>query len=176
MQKEKNSIIRFAMQAGLGLGGFWVFKYIFIIASSQYPALSFVNSFLSFVTPLLLLFYLIKFKIETADNKLKYWQGVKLGIVLFLFASVIESVIVAAHIVWIDQTFIATINEQKINLAQSLGFNDTIMEELKRQTSFSPIVFIFNQLLNNLFIGFILSLILTPVASRVTINIKHLDR
>ena len=176
MQKEKNSMIRFAMHAGLGLGGFWVFKYIFIIASSQYHALGIVNTLLSFATPLLLFFYLIKFKSETADNKLKYWQGVRLGVVLFLFASIIESVIVTAHIVWIDQTYIATINEQKIELAQSLGFNDTIMDELKKQTSFSPFVFIFNQLINNLFIGFILSLILTPVASKVTINIKDLDR
>lgn len=176
MQKEKNSMTRFAMQAGLGLGGFWVFKYIFIIASSQYPALGYVNTFLSFLTPLLLLSYLIKFKSETTDNKLKYWQGVRVGILLFLFASVIESAIVIAHIVWIDPVFIATINEQKIELAQSLGFSDTIMEELKKQNSFSPFIFIFNQLINNLFIGFILSLILTPVASRINVDIKNLNR
>lgn len=53
MQKEKNSVISFAMQAGLGLGAFWVFKYIFIIASTQYSALGYVNTFLSFITPTL---------------------------------------------------------------------------------------------------------------------------
>ncbi len=176
MQKDKNSTIQFAMQAGLGLGGFWVFKYIFKIASTQYPALGLVNTFLSFLTPLFLLFYLIRFKSETVDNKLKYWQGVRTGVLLFLFASIIEAVIVIAHIVWIDPTFIATINEQKIELAQALGFSDTIMEEFKKQNSLSPFIFIFNQLLNNVFIGFIFSLILTPVASKISINIKNLDR
>lgn len=176
MQKERNSITSFAMQAGLGLGGFWVFKYIFIIAASQYPALAYVNTFLSFLTPLLLLFYLIKFKNETEDNKLDYWKGVRLGIMMFLFASIIESVIVIVHIVWIDPTFISTINEQKIEFAQSLGFSDSLMEELKKQNSFSPYVFVANQILNNVFIGFILSLILSPVASKIDVKTNHINK
>ena len=176
MQKERNSVTSFAMQAGLGLGGFWVFKYIFIIAATQYLALGYINTFLSFLTPLLLLFYLIKFKNETDDNKLSYWKGVRLGIMVFLFASIIESVIVIVHVVWIDQTFISTINQQKIELAQALGFSDTLMEELKKQTSLSPFVFVINQILNNVFIGFILSLILSPVASRIDVKIKNISK
>ncbi|MGV8963779.1 MAG: DUF4199 domain-containing protein [Candidatus Saccharimonadaceae bacterium] len=170
MHKEKNSMVNFAMQAGLALGGFWVFKYIFIIASSQYPALGYVNTFLSIMTPVILLFYLIKFKNETVDNKIGYWQGVKLGGMLFLFASLIESIIIIAHIVWIDPTYISTINQQMIELAQSLNFNVKLMDEVKRQSSFSPMVFILKQLSNNVFIGFILSLMLTPVSSRININ------
>ena len=176
MQKDRNSLISFAMQAGLGLGGFWIFKYIFIIASAQYSALGYVNTFLSFLTPLLLLIYLIKFKNETEDSKLAYWKGVRIGVMVFLFASIIESVIVIAHIMWIDPTFISIINEQKIDLAQSLGFSDNLMDELKKQTSFSPFVFVINQIINNVFIGFILSLILTPVASKVDINIRNIDK
>lgn len=176
MQKERNSITNFAMQAGLGLGAFWIFKYIFIIASSQYSALGYVNTFLSFITPLYLLFYLIKFKNETADNKLSYWKGVRVGIMVFLFASIIESVIVIVHVVWIDPAFISIINQQKIDLAQSLGFSDTLMEELKKQTSFSPSKFVFDQLLNNMFIGFLLSLILAPVASRIDVSTKRFDK
>lgn len=176
MQKEKNSMTSFAMQAGLGLGGFWVFKYIFIIAASQYPALAYINTFLSFFTPVVLLFYLIKFKNETEDNKLRYWKGVRVGIMIFLFASIIESVIVIFHVMWIDPTFISIINQQKIELAQALGFNDTLMEELKKQNSFSPFVFVINQILNNVFIGFILSLLLTPVASKIDVSIKNLKK
>ena len=170
MQKEKNSMVNFTMQAGLALGGFWAFKYIFIIGASQYPALGFVNTFLSIMTPVILLFYLIKFKNETEDNKIGYWQGVKVGTMLFLFASLIEAVIIIVHIVWIDPTYISTINQQMLELAQSLDFNDKLMDEVKRQSSFSPIAFIFKQLLNNVFIGFLLSLILTPVASKISLN------
>lgn len=176
MHKERISVTSFAMQAGLGLGGFWVFKYMFIIGASQYPALGLLNTFLGFLTPLLLLFYLIKFKNETDDNKLGYWKGVRVGIMIFLFASIIESVIVLVHIIMIDPTFISTINEQKIEFAQALGFNDTLMEELKNQTSFSPFVFVMNQILNNVFIGFILSLILTPVASKIDVRVKKINK
>lgn len=176
MQKEKISITNFAMQAGLGLGAFWIFKYIFIIASSQYSVLGYVNTFLSFITPLFLLFYLIKFKNEATDSKLSYWKGVRVGIMVFLFASIIESAIVIVHIVWIDPAFISTINQQKIDFAQSLGFSDTLMEELNKQTSLSPFKFIVDQLLNNMFIGFILSLVLTPVASRIDLSIKRFDK
>ena len=176
MKQNRISLTSFAMQAGLGLGGFWVFKYIFIIAAAQYPALAYINTFLSFLTPLLLLFYFIKLKNEADNSKLAYWKGVRLGILIFLFASFIESVIVIVHIMWIDPTFISIINQQKLDLAQSLGFSETLMEELKKQTSFSPFVFVINQILNNVFIGFILSLIITPVASKIDNNIRNIDK
>ena len=118
----------------------------------------------------------IKFKNETDDGKIAYWKGVRIGVMIFLFASIIESVIVIAHIMWIDPTFISVINDQKIELAQSLGFSDNLMEELKKQTSFSPFVFVINQILNNVFIGFILSLLITPVASKIDINIRNIDK
>jgi len=175
MQKEKNSVTKFAMQAGLGLGGFWIFKYLFVIGASRYPALEYINTFLSFFTPLLLLFYLILFKNLAADHKLNYWKGVKVGLVLFFFASIIESAIVIVHVVWIDPAFISTVNEQTILLGQSLDFNDTMMDELKKQSSFSPIVYVFRQLMSNVLIGFILSLLLSPVASRINIDIKNLN-
>lgn len=163
------------MQAGFGLGGFWVFKYLFVIGASEYPALDYVNIFLSFFTPLLLLFYLIRFKIHEVNKELKYWRGVKTGVLLFFFASIIESVIVIAHIVWIDPTYMSTINQQTLELAQSMDFNDAMMEELKNQSSYSPIFFIFRQLMSNMLIGFILSLILTPLAQKINIDIKNLN-
>ena len=175
MEKEKNSMISFAMQAGFGLGGFWVFKYLFVIGATSYPALGFVNSFLIFLTPLLLLFYLIQYKNISPDKKLNYWNGVKLSIVLFFFASIIESVIVIAHVVWIDPGYISIINQQTIELAQSLNLNESMMDELKRQSSLSPYIYAFRHLMSNVFIGFILSLFLSPFASKINIDIKKLN-
>ena len=176
MKKEENSITKYAMQAGFGLGGFWIFKYLFVIGATQYPSLDYVNSFLSFFTPLLLLIYLIRFKNMTADKKLKYWSGVRLGVILFFFASIIESVIVIAHIVWIDPAYISIVNQKTIELGQALGFNDTLMDELKRQSTFAPIVFVFKQLMSNVFIGLILSLLITPAASRINLETKNLEK
>lgn len=164
------------MQAGFGLGGFWVFKYLFIIGSTKYPTLEFVNGFLIFFTPLLLLFYLIQYKNSKADNRLKYWEGVRFGITLFFFASIIESVMVFIHVTNIDPTYISRVTEETIEMAQSLNFSDTMMEELKKQSSFSPFTYIFRQIMSNVFIGFILSLIISPLASRININIKTLNK
>ena len=176
MQKVKSSMSSFAMQAGLGLGGFWVFKYLLVIGATQYPALEFANTFLSFLTPLLLLFYLIQYKNVTPDNNLKYWSGVKLGVMLFFFASIIEAVIVIAHVVWIDPAYISMVNQQTIELGQSLNFSETMMDELKRQSSYSPVQFAFRQLMSNVFFGFILSLLLSPIASRINLDIKNLNK
>ena len=176
MKKNKNSVISFAMQAGFGLGGFWVFKYLFIMGATKYPTLEFVNGFLIFFTPLLLLFYLIQYKNLKPDSTLKYWEGVRFGITLFFFASVIESVMVFIHVTTIDPSYISRVTEQTIEMAQALDFNDSMMDELKRQSSFSPVIYIFRQIMSNVFIGFILSLILSPVASRININIKKLNK
>ena len=164
------------MQAGFGLGGFWVFKYLFIIGSTKYPTLEFVNGFLIFFTPLLLLFYLIQYKNSKADNRLKYWEGVRFGITLFFFASIIESVMVFIHVTNIDPTYISRVTEETIEMAQSLNFSDTMMEELKNQSSFSPFTYIFRQIMSNVFIGFILSLMISPLAARISINIKNLKK
>ena len=112
----------------------------------------------------------------TADKKLKYWSGVRLGVILFFFASIIESVIVIAHIVWIDPAYISIVNQKTIELGQALGFNDTLMDELKRQSTFAPIVFVFRQLMSNVFIGLILSLLITPAASRINLETKNLEK
>ncbi len=176
MQKNKNGVTSFAMQAGFGLGGFWIFKYLFVIGATQYPSLEYVNGFLIFFTPLLLLFYLVQFKNAKSENTLKYWEGVRFGITLFFFASIIESVIVIMHIAWIDPSFISKVNQQTIEIAESLNFSEAMMDELKRQSIFSPIAYVFRQILSNVFIGFILSLMLSPVASRINIEIKNLNK
>lgn len=180
MQKNKNSIFSFAMQAGFGLGGFWVFKYLFIMGAVKYPALGFVNGFLIFLTPLLLLFYTVNYKNSKSDNTLKYWEGVKFGVILFFFASIIESVIVLLHVVKIDPAYISKANQELIDttqlLVQSYNFDSSIVDEIKKQTSLSPAIYVFRWIMNNVFLGFILSLIISPIASRITILIKKTDK
>lgn len=176
MQENKHSISKFAMQAGFGLGGFWVFKYLFIMGSTKYPSLEFVNGFLLFFTPMLLLFYSVQYKNAKPDNTLKYWEGVRFGITLFFFASIIESVIVFLHVTKIDPSYISKVTQETIEMAKALNFSDSMMEELNRQTSYSPFTYVFRQIMSNVFIGFILSLIISPLASRININIKTLNK
>lgn len=176
MQENKNSIISFAMQAGFGLGGFWIFKYLFVIGTTKYPALEFVNGFLLFFTPLLLLYYLIQYKNSKPENRLMYWEGVKFGITLFFFASIIESVIIFIHVTTIDPSHISRVTQQTIDVAKALDFSDSMMEELKNQSSLSPFTFIFRNIMSNIFIGLILSLMLSPLASRINISVKNLNK
>ena len=176
MQENKNSVISFAMQAGFGLGAFWIFKYLFVIGSTKYPSLEFANGFLLFFTPLILLFYLIQYKNSKAENTLKYWEGVKFGIILFFFASIIESVIIFIHVTRIDPSYISRVTQQTIEMAKALNFSDSMMEELKNQSSFSPFIYILRNIMSNIFIGFILSLMLSPVASKIDISFKSLNK
>lgn len=164
------------MQAGFGLGGFWVFKYLFVIGATKYPSLQFVNGFLLFFTPLLLLFYLVQYKNRKADNKLKYWEGVKLGITLFFFAAIIESVIIFFHVTSIDPAYISRVMEETIEMAKSLDLSEPFMEELHKQSSLSPFTYIIRQIMSNTFIGLLLSLLLSPLAARINFSIKNLNK
>ena len=119
---------------------------------------------------------MIRFKYVSGDSKLKYWTGVRLGILLFFFAAIIEAAIVIVHVVWLDPSYISIVNEQTIKLAQSLDFSESMMDELKKQTSFSPITYVFRQMMSNVAIGLVLALILTPLASRINIDIKNLNK
>ena len=99
---------------------------------------------------------------------------------LFRSASIIESVIVLIHVVKIDPAYISNANQQLIEttqmLVQSYDFDSSIVDEMKKQTSLSPAIYVFKWIMNNVFLGFILSLIISPIASRINILIKKADK
>ncbi len=163
MQQDKKNLLPYAMHAGIYLGLFWVLKYFFIIGANKIPAFAFIDGVLKIGTLFLLFYFLQKYKLRQVEGKISYWHGVQFGIMLFFFASILEACIAYVHIAFIEPSYIAKLYDNIYELAEQLPFSERMIDQLKEQSLPSYFSYIFNNIiLSNVFIGFILSLIVVP--------------
>jgi len=166
MQQDKSQLINFAMNCGFILGGFWIFKYIFLIGASSLPFLGFINSLLSLGTPLLLFYFLVKYKNNIVKGPVNFWHGVQFSIMLFFFSALMETIIVLVHILWIDPAYISTTYANMIEMAQSLPIDQRAVEMVKDQPLPTPFSYAFNMIMGDVLIGIILALLIVPLSNR----------
>jgi hypothetical protein len=102
-----------------------------------------------------------------AENKMRYWHGVQFSIMLFFFASILESLIVFIHVKWIDPAFISNLYGRMIEMAESMEITKSLVTQLTEQSIPTPFTYIFNSvIMADVFWGLILSLIIVPIAVR----------
>ena len=169
MQEDKSQLMNYAMYGGIFLGLFWMVKYLFVIGSTQMPALNFIGSFLTIGTPLILFYYLKKYKTDIVSSDISYWHGVQFGIMLFFFASLLEAVIVFVHITWIDTAFVGKLYENMIETVKTMNLSERMVNSMENQPLPTTVNYIFsNVILADVFIGLILSLFIVPMTLRLT--------
>ncbi len=167
MKEDKSQLLNYAMYAGIFLGLFWVFKYLFVIIGMRYPALNFLGSLLSIGTPVLLFIFLVKYNHGLLEGKMGYWHGVQFSILLFFFASILEAVIVFVHVKWIDPAFISNLFDSMIEMAQTINMNKLLVTQLSEQPLPTPFSYIFNNVIMlDVFLGLLLSLFIVPLSTR----------
>ena len=166
-KESKSLLLEYTMHAGIILGLFWVFKYLFVIIGTRYPGMSVISSLLSIGTPLLLFFLLVRYNMGKMEQKMRFGQGVQFSVLLFFFASIIEALAVYIHIRWIDPTYLANLYESLIELAQTMEVSKTIVAQIAEQPLPDPFTYIFsNVVMADVFIGLLLSLLIVPLALR----------
>ena len=134
MSENKSQLINFAMNSGLVVGVFWVIKYFFVIAATGYPFLGYINTLLSIGTPLLLFFFLVRYKnFVVGEEKIGFWHGIQFSVMLFFFASLLEAIIVIVHIVWLDPAYLSRTFEQTLALVESMSADQNMISKLKQQ-------------------------------------------
>jgi len=168
MEENRNQLLNYTTYAGIYLGLFWVFKYLFVIAGNSYRIFNTIGSILSFGTPLLLFYFLVKYNTCLMQNKMSFWHGVQFSILLFFFASILESLVVFIHVKWIEPAYISNLYEKMIEMAQTINIGKSFASRLAEQ----PLPSIFSYIISNViladvFLGFILSLIVVPTAMRL---------
>jgi len=167
MQEDKSQLMNYAMYGGVFLGLFWILKYLFVMGATRIPALNLFGSLLTLGTPLLLFYFLFKYKTFVTGNNLGYWHGVRFGILLFFFASLLAAVIVFIHITWIDQAYVGKLYETMIETVKMMNLNERVAESLEAQPLPSTVNYIFsNVIMTDVLIGMILSLLLVPLVRR----------
>lgn len=168
MIEDKSKLMSFAMKSGIFLGAFWVMKYLFVVVSSQNSVLQFLVPVFSALTPVILLQYLIKYRIVVLDNVMGFWHGVQFTIMFFFFASLFESVAVFIHITWIDSQFVGAMYAEMVEVLKGLNLNDSIVSNFESQPIPGALGYIINHvILSNIFIGILLSLIIVPISKRI---------
>lgn len=167
MKEDKSQLVEYAMHSGIFLGLFWVLKYFLQIAGNDFPVVHTFTTILSFGTPVLFLYFLSNYKIKTVNTVISYWHGVQFGILLFFFASIWESIAALVHVTWIDVQYIGTFYQKMTETMKSLNFEDSLLKSIENRPAPSPISYIVNNvILSNVFLGLLLSLILSHMANR----------
>lgn len=167
MKEDKSQLLNYAMHAGLFLGGFWILKYLFTMVGSGNQIVSLINFILSIGTPVLLFHFLVKYNTNVLHQPMGYGHGIQFSIVLFFFASILESLIVFIHVNWIDPAFIATLYGNMIEVAQTMNLSQSLIDRLSEQAPPSPFGYVFNNvIMGNVLLGLLLSIPIVPLAIR----------
>ncbi len=168
-EENKSYLLEYTMYAGILLGLFWIFKYLFVILGGKHPGMNVIGTTLSVGTPVLLYYLLVKYNVGWMNCKMRFGQGVQFTILLFFFASILEALVVYIHIQWIDPTYIANLYDSMVEIAKTLEISRVIVTRLAEQPLPNAFTYIFNNvIMADVFIGLLLSLLIVPLALRFT--------
>ena len=168
--ENKSHLLQYAMHAGIFLGVFWALRHLLVIFGQENLILMYLYSMLRIGTPILLFYFLKTYNQRFVNNGICLWHGIQFSILLFFFGSILEALIVLFHVKWLDPTFIATVYEGIVSVAETFNFSPAITTQLAEQANMSPFRYVFNHvIMNNVFIGFLLSLIIVPIIRRFKI-------
>jgi uncharacterized membrane protein YkgB len=169
MPENKSQLVNYAMNGGLVVGVFWVIKYFFVIAATSYPFFGYINTLLSIGTPLLLFFFLVRYKnFVVEQDKISMWHGIRFSMMLFFFASLLEAIVVIVHIIWLDPVYLSRTYEHTLEMIENMSADQNMISKLKQQPVPTPFSYTLGMIIGNLLIGFLLSLFLVPLANRFT--------
>lgn len=166
--EDKNQLFYYSIYAALILGVYWVIKYLIVILGKDFAVTVILSNMLSIGTPIILLYFLVKYNQRHANNIMSFGHGIQFSILMFFFASILEAVVVFIHVNWIDPVFISNFYKSIIVIAESLNLNEALTAQLADQPLPSSFTYVFNNIiLGDVFIGLILSLIIVPLARRI---------
>lgn len=162
---DKMQLVNYAMHYGVILGFFWVFKYLFHIGARYYPTLEVIYAMLGMGTVFFLYYLTVRYRDRINDGHITYLQSVSFATLLCFFASLIEAVVSYLHYTVIDPAYISSINAQAIETLKQLNLLGENIEEIDR-LSFSPLYYTVSQIIGNVLIGLILSLLYGVIISK----------
>jgi hypothetical protein len=168
-EENRSYLLEYTMNAGILLGLFWAFKYLFVILGDKYPGMNVIGSTLSVGTPVLLYYFLVKYNAGRMDREMRFGQGVQFAILLFFFASILEALVVYIHIRWIDPAYIARLYDSMVEIAKTLEVGKATVARLAELPLPDPFTYILSSvIMADVFIGLLLSLLIVPLALRFT--------
>lgn len=170
MSDKNNNILSAAMNYALPLGLFWVFRYLFIIGGNYSPVLVYISSILSIGTPIIYYILLSRYRDITLGGTVHYGQCILFSLLLFIFASIPESLIMSLHFLIINPEIVSEQNRIILELVGKMKLIDTdsipYLEMKSFLSSYGALYYTGVNVISNTIIGFFLSLILGYLVSK----------
>lgn len=166
MEERKDLLLKSAMTYGLGMGIFWVIKYIFFIFSLSMPSMGVAYWLLTLMVPLL---HYRMTKLYRADigGKIGFFHAWRFGMLLYFFAALIVSLAHYAFYRYIaPPDFVAGAIGQMTTMLRDSRVSPEIIQSLDK-IRVTPIQMTIQGIFNNVFYGIILSI---PIAALVCRN------
>lgn len=173
MGDKNTGILASAMNYAIILGLFWVFKYFFVILADYVEFSKFIVSALTIITPVLFYVLLCRYRDVQCEGKLNYGDSILFSLLLFMFASFLEVVIMSLH-VYIINPGTPILSEFGKQIQASAQLLETIMSTdsesynrtMELYSSNLRGMFLVNRFFENILLGLIFSLILGYFVSR----------
>lgn len=164
MEENKDLLMKSAMSYGLGMGIFWVIKYLFLVFGYSTPALIFIYQILCFAVPVVA-YQMTKRYRQEIGGVISFSHAWRFGIMLYFFAALIVSI---EHFVFYQYIappdFLQNMMNQAVVALQEANMDSEVINSIN-QTNFTPIHMTIQGIFNNIFYGIILSI---PVATLVS--------
>ena len=96
-EENKSYLLEYTMYAGILLGLFWVFKYLFVILGGKHPGMNVIGTTLSVGTPVLLYYLLVKYNVGWMNCKCVS-DRVSIHYPALFLPSILEALVVYIHV------------------------------------------------------------------------------
>jgi hypothetical protein len=158
----------FARQDGAILGLVWILSFAATILSPQTP----FGNLLALATPVIVGWRLCKFRDGALERQISFRRGFAYSVYTFFYASILFALAQYIYFRYIDNGMLVTMFQQTEKMMETaFKSQQKSMTEIKEAAdmmrSYSPIQLTFLFLMQNLFIGLILSFPIAAVCKRV---------
>ncbi|WP_029904728.1 DUF4199 domain-containing protein [Prevotella sp. 10(H)] len=172
--KEKGtSLLRYAMNYGVILGLFWIFKYLFKIgAGFSDHVFIYVFYLLNVGTFLLIYIFTFKFKMSDPEKPKGIWSCIIFVVLICFFASFFEGVIMYAHFKFIDPGYFMTMTSPLIEMVNKMPNLLPEQKEIMIQIFSGKPIYILSAFIGNIILGLILGLVMSLLVN----NTNRIDK
>lgn len=158
--QKKETTFAAAAHYAIYLGLFWIFKYLFLMGAEYNDVYKYIYNLLNVGTPILFYALACVYREKRLGGNISFGKVVAFGILLFLFASFLEAVVIAINIIIVNPNYLPNLEEQIYLFYENLGASDQFLLAIEESFKLGPITFIISQIIGNTILGLIIALIL----------------
>ena len=162
METKRPTTIEASAKAGVLMGLFWVFKYLFVIFGGESSSMASLYIAFTMMVPYVAYRMTTHYRTSFGDTPFGFLSAWSFVIYLFLFAGLIVSLVHFYYYKFVIGTLgIAQAFQEMLAIVREVSTDPTLLNEMKEFGTPTPILMTTQQLINNIMAGIIIGL---PIA------------